>query len=300
MRGNKMIGFLWIIIAVCLIAILFYKLNDGNKRNYIAISDNRVEADASSKALQLSNSYTFSTSEINSVDIQLTHESLYISKSADDKVYVELYTSVQDTPKVTINNNILKIESEKMKIHFGIFSNHKVIVKLPENIELSDFDADVTSGSVHIDDLNLEQADIKSASGSIHLNNCKFIFADLKSQSGSVNIQNCNIDELEAKSSSGGIKATGDFNKLDLQTISGSVNADVSTPLTKNSEIQSTSGLVHLRVPSDSGMDIKYSCISGTYHNRITETSGKHGNETVNSGGPKVELRTTSGSIYVN
>lgn len=300
MRGNKFMGILWIIIAVCLIAILVYKLSDGNKRKYIAISDDRVEADASFNPSQMNKSYTFSTSEFNAVDIQLSHENLYVSKSADDKVYVELYTPVQDTPKVNIIGNTLKIESEQMKIHFGIFGNRKVVIKLPANIELSDFDADVTSGSVHIDDQNLEQADIKSASGSIHMNNCKFYFVDLRSQSGSVNIQNCTIDELEAKSSSGGIKAAGDFNKLDLHAISGSVNVTVSTPFTKDSDIQSTSGSVHLSVPADSGMNIKYSCVSGTYHNKITDTSGKRGNETVNAGGPKVELRTTSGSIYVN
>ena len=42
MRGNKMIGFLWIIIAVCLIAILFYKLNDGNKRTAMLIANHEM------------------------------------------------------------------------------------------------------------------------------------------------------------------------------------------------------------------------------------------------------------------
>jgi len=297
MRGNKMIGILWLIIAACLIAVLVLKMKDSEAFNVIHINGKKIEFDGSPASL--ADSYTFSKNEINSVDINLVSETLNVQKSEDDKIHVELYTPKDYMPTVQILNNVLKIDSiTKAKISIAL--NRRVVVKLPEGIELSDFDADLTSGSIHIDDCSVNNLDVNSTSGSVNLTHCDSLTADVKSTSGSVHVTDCEIGILEAKSTSGSVRVDGSFNKVDLHSISGSVHADFRDALTEDSELQSTSGSVHLNVPSNAAFTAKYSTASGTYRNSITGTSGKKGNDVVNGGGIKVELHTTSGSVHVN
>lgn len=297
MKGNKMLGILWIIIAICLTLLLASKLK--NKSNsFISISKNKIEYDGF-KA-NVSDSYEFNKTDFNMVDIKLSSENLHIQESSDDKVHVELYTPEEFKPKVSIIENTLKIEPCDKKVHIMGIVNRRVVVKLPKGIEITDIDLDVTSGSIHIKDMNFNSIDANSTSGSVHVDNCVFGAAELKSTSGSVNINESKIDKLEAKSSSGSIRANGNFEKIELTSSSGSIHAEVYNKLTGDSELRSSSGSIHLRIPSDSGFISKYSCVSGNYHNSITGTNGKKGNETVNGGGPKIELQSTSGSIHIN
>ncbi len=292
-----MIGILWIIIAVCLTAVLVLKLK-GSSGSFAKADGFKIEYDGN-KA-NITDSYEFNKNDFNQIDIELISENLYIQKSSDNKVHVEIYTPEAYKPKVNLIENTLKITPCEKKIHLIGFINRRVIVKLPAEMEISDLDADITSGSIHMENVHFESVDAKSTSGSLHIDNCIFDTADLKSTSGSVNISSCYIANLEAKSTSGSVKAYGNFDRIELTSISGSIHAGVNNALSGDSELRSTSGSVHLSVPSDSGFVSKYSCVSGTYHNNITGSNGKKGNETVNGGGPKIELQSSSGSIHIN
>lgn len=297
MRGNKVIGIIWIIIAVCLTVFLVWKLTSSSN-SFVNIHADKIEFDGT-KA-NITETFEFDKNSFNMADIELHSESLYVQKSTDDKVHVEVYAPEAYKPTVQVFQNTLKITPCNKKINIIGLINRRVIVKLPEGMDITDFDADVTSGSIHIENINLETIDAKSTSGSVHIDYCTFGNAELKSSSGSVNINESKIESLEGKSSSGSVKAKGNFSKIELTSISGSIHAESYNKLSGDSELRSTSGSIYLKIPSDSNFNSKYSCVSGTYHNDITGTSGKKGNETVNGGGPKIELHSTSGSIHIN
>lgn len=296
MRGTKMIGILWIIIAVCLTAVLILKLKGSSAFSYNSTKQIEMEGDTS----KLADSYTFSQDEFNMVDIKLVSENLVLDSSSDNKVHIEIYCPVNYKPSVKVFSNTLKIEAVHKTFQIHGFTKRQVIVKLPVGMDISDMDLNVVSGSLHIANINAENLDAACVSGSVHMNNCEFGKAEVKSTSGSVNISECNIDSLEGKSTSGSVRINGSYKQLELSSLSGSVTAEISNPLVYDSELKATSGSVRLKLPSDAGFISKYHCTSGTYHNNITGCSGKSGTETVNGGGPKIELQSSSGSIHIN
>lgn len=319
MKGNKIMALLWILIAIFLTGLLVWKLKgtSGNNNFIPHISISNGSAGIGIAQAPLLETKVFDATEFNAIDVDLSFESGRIEKSNSNKVEIEIYSSEDNPPTVDIIDNTLKIKS--VRSQKPIFESRKVVIKLPEGINVNDCDIRSASGSLHINDFSTESMDAESASGSVHLtnghyssldvksssgsvnlNNITADKADLKSQSGSVNCSDCDFLDLEARSTSGSIRFEGKADKIDLQSTSGSVHAQLANALNADSEIQSTSGSVYLKVPANSNLDVKYSVISGTYRNSITGASGKKGSEKVNAGGPKLELRTTSGSIHVD
>lgn len=303
MRGNKIMGVLWLIIAVFLTFILFAKMKSSNswKNSGLMITFNGKSGEdgKSGNSENLYDTLTFSVSEVNDIDIDLISESVYVEAADDNKITVELYCTEETAPAVQIIQNVLKIEDKKNKAINLSFGKRKVVVKVPKTFELNEIEISTSSGSIHGEALTASNMDCHSASGSVYFNQCKTDSMDIKSSSGSVHLSNCEIDDLECSTQSGSIHMSGIIDKAEVRAISGSIHAELSEPLKLNSEFQATSGSIKLNIPNNTNMNIKYSVGSGTYKNDISGTTGKKGTDTIGNGGPNVELRTTSGSIKV-
>lgn len=296
MKGNKIMALIWLVIAVFLTVILVTKLRDNrNRNNNLLISVNGKNFGEA----KLYKTETFKTSDINEIDVNLASESLYVEKTNDNNIIVELYCAgSEQAPEISVYKNVLKIE-EKNKVNIVGFGNRKIVIKLPANYEATNIDLDTASGSIHVNDIVCPTLDCHASSGSIHFENCKIDSLDVKASSGSVHLNNCEADNLECSTQSGSIKMNGSFDKVQAHGISGSISAQLETPLLFDSDFQTTSGSIKLDVPGNSNMKIKYSVTSGTYKNDHTGSSGKKGSDTMGSNGPTVELRSTSGSIKI-
>lgn len=293
MKGNKILAILWVLIAILLTIILVAKLN-GLKDPKLSKITHSIHSD------NKGNTYIDVVKNINSIDINLLSEALEIQETTDSKISVQLVGFENNEPDVTVVSNTLKIQSKKkIKVNFVTFQR-KVIVKLPKGIELSDVDFTCTSGSIKINNCIFTNIHVNSTSGSVSVYNCKADKFDVRCASGSITFDECAITNIEAKSESGSIKVDGNYKGIELRSTSGSIKANLNEPLIQDSELCSTSGSVHLTLPPESGFKVKYNVVSGTYKNSITGTSGKKGNETVNGGGPLVELQSASGSIHIN
>ncbi len=287
-------GIIWIFIAVLLLAIFGWAMK-------------KYRNSAKSFAFHIGNGFTsslyetktFTKDEIESFDISLSAESVSIEESADEKIVIEFYCDENTVPKTEIINKALKIsEAEKFGFSFG--GTRKTIIKLPKGYKPSDFDLNLSSGSIKINNLETANLDLHSSSGSVKINDSKIDALDLKTQSGSVKIENCEMDVAECSVTSGSINVNGKFNKMELHTVSGSINANLSSALTMDSEMKTTSGSIHANIPENSNLNINYSTTSGSYKNGTTNSSGKKGKDTMGSGSVKLELKTTSGSIRIN
>ncbi|MBO7486176.1 MAG: hypothetical protein J6T84_08990, partial [Spirochaetaceae bacterium] len=87
--------------------------------------------------------------------------------------------------------------------------------------------------------------------------------------------------------------------RLNLKTSSGTIKAELNTPLTSDSSIHSSSGTIKVEMPKDADCDIIYSCGSGNYSNTITGIHGKSGRDKMGKGGPELELHASSGMIKI-
>lgn len=330
MRGNKIMGFVWIILAVCLLAILLFKinfsshagpkgrLNMGGENNLLLSTgggDGPVFLPGSYKLVE---SKQFEISEIDNFDFDITRETLWIQQVDEKKYTVELYCPNEWKPSVRAANKTLQIES-KNGINLVNAREWKIIVKVPKNEALDNIDINHTSGGNHLEGIKFKTIDMNCTSGSIHLNNCSGINAELNSNSGSIHINNSSYDELvinstsgsvhvddsdaktlNANSTSGSLKIKGKYERFALHAISGSIRMEDSISPSDDCELRAVSGSIYLNLPKKSGFNTKYELGSGHYHNHITGLDGKKGSETVNAGGPVIFLKANSGSVHIN
>jgi len=294
MKGNKILGAVWILVAIALAGILVSQLVGGKKMfGFINFKNEKSENQATSSEMN------FSQNEINEVDVDLTFGSIVLEKADVNDITVSLEGNKKVWPEVYSEGNVLKIKSELQFVILG-FNRLTVTVKVPKNYDLKDINLETASGSIKVRGMKTPVIDVHSLSGSVTVENCEGESAELKTASGSIKINSCKFKEIEAKALSGSVSLDGECNAMDLESTSGSVNAVLSSPLTAASSMKSTSGSVHLNVPDNSNLDIKYSVVSGNYKNSLTGTSGKKGTDRIGSGGINLELKTTSGSIKID
>lgn len=292
MRGNKIMAILWLLIAILCIYILIKNLNSKSNNEI------NIFFGGNSKLLETK---TFSKEEINNFDFNLVSESLEITSSNDDKVYVELYCTEELKPNVMLNANTLQIESKRNNRNFSFTTFiRKIIVKLPDNIKLENANMHSSSGSFHINNFSCNKLNIQTSSGSIYLNDTKTEDTKVLASSGSIHIDNCNSTDLDLNTSSGSVHLNGSFDKAEIGTSSGSIHANFNKALLQDSSFSASSGSIHLKFPSDASFKSIYHVSSGNYKNSITGTNGKTGTEQVNNGGPEISFQTRSGSIRIN
>lgn len=330
MRGNKIMGFVWLILALCLLSILIYKINfssHAGPRGRLSISDesNLLLSTGGGDgpvflpgSYQLVESKQFDASEIDNFDFDITRETLWIQQVDEKKYTVELYCPKEWKPSVKAANKTLQIESER-GLNLVNAREWKIIVKVPKNEELNNIDINHTSGGNHLEGIKFKTIDMNCTSGSTHFNNCSGKHAEINSNSGSIHINNCSYDELvlnstsgsvhvdgsdakrlNADSTSGSLKIKGKFERFILHAVSGSIRMDDAISPNGDCELRAVSGSIHLSLPKNSGFNAKYELGSGNYHNHITGLNGKRGSETVNAGGPTIFLKANSGSVHIN
>ncbi len=313
MKGNKIMGIIWILIAAFFIWLLITKLSDKTNKSIFNLSIN-TSVFNNCKLLETK---TLNKDDFNQININLISENLEFQKSIDDKVYVELYCTEETKPEVKVENNSLSVNAIQKKV--VTFSNRKVVIKLPESTNIQNTNIVMKSGNIHFDNYKTDKLNIQNISGSIHINNlicdsenfnCKSgsihinnLICDtgiLECISGSIHINNSTVSKIEISSKSGSIHIEGNYDKVDLSTISGSINGNFNKVISQDSNFNTTSGSIHIRFPNDANFKSVYSVGSGSYRNSMTGTYGKNGNEQVNNNGPEINFHATSGSITIN
>lgn len=301
MRGNKIMGFIWVIIAVVL-TLLFgvvLKNNGFSGIPKISIGSNS----SSSKELSLkeaSNHQNFEVSSICNIKLALVSEAIRIEKNSGSKLEVELFGAEAYLPTVSLKGNTLEIEQKHKGIKFMDFSKRTVVVKIPDGKEFEKVDLNSVSGSIKIQGLNCRTCDINAVSGSVNVSDSNINKLDLNAVSGSVKLDEVECENLDVNTVSGSIKLCGNFGKFDVNSTSGSISVDSDGNLEWNSSVNSVSGSIKVNIPSSTNANIIYKTRSGSYSNGITGTSGKKGEECLNGGGCKLEVTSSSGSIRIN
>lgn len=210
-------GLLIAVLVVVLVISINKDFDFGFKSNSKLVYDENIEE------------------EFNKIDFYSESMDIEFVKSKDEKVNVKVYDSKENTTTANVENDTLKIVSDKKeKCFFCIVENRKTVIALPENIY--DLAIESKSGDI-LSNINFNKVSIDSKSGDIKLNNIKE--GNLKVASGDIDLEE--VDDIEIVSSSGDVNINKINKHLDIDTKSGDIFIKDLT-LTNNSNIKVASG----------------------------------------------------------
>ena len=306
MKRNYILGSLWIVIAL-LLTFLLIKGFRGNKNTFSGIHNfsdwiekaidedgwDRDEWDSeyydydgddenmeTIEASELAKNTTFEAVGIKTISTDLRTFPVEVSKSSDSKIHIDFEGKAENYCKLSHNGSEILVKEVKRKSGFNTHINGKVYITLPETFD-KELNIDNVSGSVKIYGIKAEEASIEAVSGS-------------------VSITDCDIKKAKVDTVSGSSKVSGNFEQLNIESVSGSIKAESGRALVGKCDFESVSGSIQLAIPANMGYSMEYETMSGSFKDEIAGVSGsKHGKYTYGSGNTEIEVSTMSGSIKI-
>ncbi|MBQ5647362.1 MAG: DUF4097 family beta strand repeat protein, partial [Treponema sp.] len=258
-----------IIWILAFLLIGFFILGQVSKR--ISNSTTAISVD------NLYKSYTFETTQLNNIEINLISENLIVQPANDNKITVELYGSwnSQIEPNIDCNNSNLIIK-QKTKRFFN-FGQKFVLVKLPANAVTSNtnFNAELISGRFEMHDFNLNQMNVETVSGTSFIKNIESKKLNVNSTSGKINIENSTIKKLDVYSTSGAINIEGMYNKISAEAVSGKITVTNKKDFESDSDFSAISGSIQLYLPADANPELNCSSTSGHVYSEYHDSKTK-------------------------
>jgi len=158
------------------------------------------------------------------------------------------------------------------------------------NIRSGNFKANSSSGSITVASIRADDMKIESISGSVHVTASSAKTIDGDTTSGSVSIEGAYDDvklnsisgrmtldnssplaELKAETSSGSMDLSGAFDKVKTSSISGTTTVR-SRIIPSALKIDTTSGSIHIYVPNEGTISVRHSSTSGRFSSDIPVT----------------------------
>lgn len=245
-----------------------------------------------------------SFSNITDFNFDLGHENLTIENIYGDEILVELYSNNnKKLPKVYENEGILILKTKQTKLYPSDYCNIKIYI--PYEFVFENVNIQTNSGNIILQDLSSEELSIKSISGKIKSQELKISsYINLYSISGQIDINTVTTETISVQSASGFIYISSIIaDYFDTTTDSGIIEISLASQPKASSRIHSKTGEVHLSFQNKSfGFDLIASSTNGIFRDEINNLRLTPRNEYRNSyfgGGPEIQIRTTSGNIFV-
>ena len=174
-----------------------------------------------------------------------------------------------------------------------------LVVEVPASLAgtLKDLEVDVVSANVDLSGVYGTETDIESVSGEIKCTDVATQKLDLSSTSGSLICENAKAQELNLNNVSGSIRADGEFDQVDLETVSGSVRLGCATAPSKIS-VDGVSGSITVALPETAQFIAKLDSVSGSISCDFPGTLGSD-MVVVGDGSANYRFGTVSGSLRI-
>lgn len=280
MKKNTIMGIVWIAVATILTLLLIQGLTGGFPRIGHLPSLTEPAGDewvgGSSGQGSLTKENSFPANDIRQFEAELKALPLTIEASKDGMIHVDFLDGAENWCKLSSRGSKLSVEEKKM--HKG--TSGKVCVSLPASWR----------GNL----------DLECVSSAVQLNGIQADSAELESVSGTVTVSGCSFGHLDLESVSGNVSAEGNFGRVSVETVSGSIKLVWKEPPEGKCKFESVSGSVNLSLPHSAGYTLNYESLSGSFSDRISGTSGGHkGTSRNGDGSVTISVSTMSGSITV-
>ena len=216
----------------------------------------------------------------------------------------------------TGNRLVVRGEQERdSRSERNVQVNHRVILKLPRNIDLS---VSSVSGSLKAGDVN-GQTHVSSISGSANIGNVGGKL-QVSSISGSLDVGNVGAEarvtsisgnltvgnvgaDARVTSISGNLRVGQVNGSLDVSSVSGGLNATLASLSPQGIQIKSVSGSVELGFTSEVNADFNAEHISGEVYfdvpnvTRDNESKSSNVRARIGAGGTPITISSVSGNI---
>ena len=236
---------------------------------------------------------TISTSGLNTIKVNwVAGEITVIPHDGNDVQITEFaQRDLKDNERmrVTINGSALNIEFRDKGNFRGNMPRKNLEVLVPRALSesLTDLTVNSTSGNIKVEDFNTGRATISSVSSSIILNRINSNSIDISTTSGSINATAIRTEKLNTSSvsgatnlsdvyapdlncstTSGGINVSGEFDKIEVSSVSGGT-VITSTTVPGKINVSSVSGGINLYIPDTGEITVSHSAVSGRFTSEI-------------------------------
>ena len=279
MKGNKLNGILWILIAIFFLGVLIRGLTGKKWHNFRfwtwgwnpKVLDNKIhfnEKDFEEESDFIPRDdysvYTFSADDISNLNINIVSENFSISPvSASDEIKVLIQNNIDTRKyfKIYKNDNTLNIERKSTKkLKFHGLTRTEIIMQVPD-ILFTSASFDNVSGTTQIENLKTRKLSVNNVSGKTEIKNCE--------------------------------------GKIKTQNVSGKIQIQ-QNQLKNDIDAECVSGKIEIILPKNADFTADYETVSGSVKTDFTKTGKKEG--TISNGERTYDLylETVSGSIEVN
>lgn len=107
------------------------------------------------------------------------------------------------------------------------------------------------NGDITVEHLQADDWKLNSANGKIRLTGTSGVEGELETVNGIIMVTNSDFHELEAETVNGKINIDGSFKKVDLKTISGTINAAIKNNDVDTVRMESATGAIYLDIPEN-------------------------------------------------
>lgn len=162
------------------------------------------------------------------------------------------------------------------------------------------FDIESVSGSVYLGGSSQTtgaSVSVETVSGGITLNKCSGENIDLKAVSGKIDVSECVFADASFSSVSGRISYEGELKYLDCETVSGSV--DINVTALESLDAQSVSANITVMLYDTDDIKVSMDSVSGDFLYRSFEMSLRNGDYISGDGHRAFDFESVSGNLSV-
>ncbi|MET3697550.1 DUF4097 and DUF4098 domain-containing protein YvlB [Bacillus oleivorans] len=209
------------------------------------------------KGIEISHIFQHTDAQISEVEIDIPYGSLEIIPWDEKDIRLECQAKVykvddQDEARnVFLKSSVFSVKDGKLRF----VSQPKILkVDTVAYIPKQQYESiwvKLMNGSIKTESILANKTILKSVNGRIVVDGIRGKHLDAESTNGSVSLNSCFLEALEAESINGKLTAIGEFNKVDMQCLNGSVTCDVKNSDVNTVRLKAGTGSIHLTLPDD-------------------------------------------------
>ena len=236
---------------------------------------------------------TVSTSGLNTIKVNWVAGEVTVIPHDGNDIQIEEYAQrdLKDNERmrVTINGATLNIEFRGKGSFRGNMPRKNLEVLVPRTLSenLTNLTVNSTSGSINVDDFKADSINLTSVSATIKASGITANSVDFNTTSGSITASAIRAGKLETGSVSGGLNLSdifattlnssgtsggavisGEFDKIEVSTVSGGTVIKSAT-VPEKVNVSSVSGGIELHIPNTDNITVSHSAVSGKFSSEV-------------------------------
>jgi len=207
---------------------------------------------------EMRSEYTSTDSNINTINVHWVAGEITVTPHEGNQIIVLEYAQreLKDNEQMHVSTSgaALTVRFRERSNLSGRMPRKDLEIRVPKELSesMAMLNINTTSGTISIDSINATTIDLSSVSGNL-------------------NISDSASTALNFNTTSGRANAAGNFDKVDISTVSGSVTVR-STVAPSRIKISTVSGATDIYLPNDGEISVSHSAVSGRFSSEIPVT----------------------------